>query len=177
MPRLISIFASLILLAVTQTTAQELPTGEFSVVNTTGFVEQNGSRQPLLPDRKSGLVTMVLDPDHNLNVSINGTQFRLFPLEGGLAGLSWNASDTELLHGIDIEALNAPEKLEAIPAWGADIVWPQLGLARFVLLPLGPAAYTGFLVSYPEGKTVVRQMEFRRNSGPLDRPDPSIALD
>ncbi|WP_299481793.1 hypothetical protein [uncultured Roseibium sp.] len=150
---------------------QRLPGGEFRIVNTTGFIEKDGHRTQLPTDTDMGQVNVDHRFDGTVSLSINDTEVLLYPVEAGLAGLSWNADETNVLHGTDFQALNGTPAPESIPVWGADLAWPGLGLARLVFLPQDSAAYAGFLISYPEGKTVVRQMEFRKVFGPRNRPE------
>lgn len=150
--------------------AGDVPLGLFKVVNTEGFEEQDGVRRPLKGDMDEGAAHIERDGDGSLRVEINGTKLRLFPLDQGLAALSWNSVDTGLLHGIDIQALFGKENAADVPAWGADLDWPGSGTVQLVLLPLDEKAYAGFLVSHPGSKTVVRQMEFRQVYGHFDRP-------
>ncbi|MHA7772468.1 hypothetical protein [Roseibium sp. M-1] len=150
--------------------ASDLPLGLFKVVNTEGFVQQDGVRQPLETDMSEGTARIELDSDDSLMVEINGAGMRLFPLDQGLAALAWDANGTGLLHGIDIVALFGKEKPADVPAWGANLDWPGSGKVQLVLLPIGEKAYSGFLISHPGSKTVVRQMEFRQAYGHSDRP-------
>jgi hypothetical protein len=167
--RILVIFYALLLLA-TPVQANDLPVGKFKVLNTAGFVQEHGIRKPLERDSKTGMAEIVHEQDNSLIVTIGGTDIQLFPMENGLAALEWNASDTTLLHGIDIEALNNKTKRNEIPAWGAELPWQNMGKVQLALLPLGETAYTGFLISHPKDKTVVRQMEFRQVFGPANRP-------
>jgi len=147
-----------------------LPSGTFKVANTEGFVEEDGLRTALAVDMSVGTVRIEISENDNLNLGINGTQISLFPLENGLAALQWNADGTSLLHPLDIQALHGKSEGKDVPAWGADVLWPDLGKVQLVLLPLGQNAYTGFLVSRPGARTIVRQMEFRKVFGPANRP-------
>ncbi|MET1410802.1 hypothetical protein ABVF61_00945 [Roseibium sp. HPY-6] len=149
---------------------QLLPGGEFQIVNTTGFIEKDGRRTPLPADTGTAKVDVTHRANGTLSLRIGETEALLYPVEAGLAGLTWNADDTNVLHGTDFQALNGSQPLETIPVWGADLAWPGLGLARLVVMPHGPEGYAGFLISYPEGKTVVRQMELQQVFGPLNRP-------
>jgi hypothetical protein len=163
------IFYALLLL-VTPVQASDLPVGKFKVRNTAGFVQEQGTRRQLETDPNAGMAEIVHKYDNSLIVTIGGTEIQLFPMKDGLAALDWNASGTTLLHGIDIEALNDETKREEIPAWGAELPWQNMGKVQLALLPLGDTAYTGFLISHPKDKTVVRQMEFRQVFGPANRP-------
>jgi hypothetical protein len=157
--------------------AGDVPLGIFKVVNTEGFVQQNGVRKPLQGDMSEGTALIEQASDESLNVEINGAKLRLFPLEQGMAALAWDANGTDLLHGVDVLALFGKEKSADVPAWGANLDWPGSGTVQLVLLPLGETAYAGFLVSHPGDKTVVRQMEFRRAYGHFDRPGVPISGD
>jgi len=148
----------------------EFPLGEFQVINSAGFLQHDGIRQELETDRAVGTASLTSEPDGTLSVTINGSTLHLFPLENGLASLEWDAEETFLLRSADIEAFLGGRAADDIPAWGADLVWPGSGDVRLVLFPLGGQAYTGFLISHPDGKTVVRQMEFRQIFGPGNRP-------
>jgi len=150
--------------------AGEVPLGTFNVVNTGGFVQTGEARAPLAAD--VAMATARIDPadSDGLTVTINGTQIRLFRLEQGLGALEWNAAGTFLLHSADILALVGKSAEEQVPAWGADLDWPGSGSVRMILLLLGKSAYTGFLISHPGDRTVVRQMEFREVFGPSNRP-------
>ncbi|MCK7612158.1 hypothetical protein [Roseibium sediminicola] len=152
--------------------AAEAPHGAFKVVNTEGFVQEDGRRTPLPVDTAIATVSIVHQENGGLSLTVNGTQIDLFPLENGLAALQWNADGTSLLHAVDIQAFQDKANSKDVPAWGADLAWPGMGMVRLVLLPLGANAYTGFLISHPGSKTVVRQMEFRKAFGPANRPAP-----
>lgn len=145
--------------------------GAFSMVNTAAFSERNGQRTSLDLERQSAEATIDFQTGDRLGLTIGGTKIVLYPVSGGLAGLTWNPQGVSLLHEKDIKALNHPLMPGEVPAWGADMAWPGLGVARLVLVPLGADAYVGFLISHPQDKKVVRQMEFRRVPGPRDRPD------
>ncbi|GAB2182947.1 hypothetical protein [Roseibium sp. LAB1] len=149
--------------------------GIFKVVNTEGFIQSNGERTALETDLSEGTALIARDSANRLKVEINGAILDLFPLEQGLAALTWDADGTDLLHDIDIQALFGKDRPQDVPAWGADLIWPGSGNVRFVLLPLGERAYTAFLISHPNNKTVVRQMEFRQSFGPSDRPEISFS--
>ncbi|WP_417709154.1 hypothetical protein [Roseibium aggregatum] len=152
-----------------------VPVGIFKVVNTEGFVQSNGERVALETDMSEGTALIERDAANRLNVEINGAQLNLFPLDRGLAALTWDANGTALLHDIDVRALFGKDDPEDVPAWGAELEWPGSGTVQFVLLPLGDRAYTAFLISHPSDKTVVRQMEFRQFYGPSDRPEISFS--
>lgn len=151
--------------------AQEtLPMGKFRTMNTDGFVEHNGVRTPLKRDTSVGSAIITPEETGDLMLDINGTEIRLFKLPKGLATLTWDAENSTLLEGIDIQALSNGKSADEVPAWGANVAWPGQGNVQIVILPLGPSANTGFLVSKPGEKTVVRQMEFRKVFGPSNRP-------
>lgn len=150
----------------------DLLKGAFKVVNTEGFVQENGARTPLPVDTAIATVQIGHGDDGGLSLTVKGTRIDLFGIESGLAALQWNADGTSLLHAIDIQALQDKAKSEDVPAWGAELDWPGIGKAQLVLLPLGSDAYTGFLISRPGDRTVVRQMEFRKAFGPANRPSP-----
>lgn len=169
--KLLATLTFLICLAQPLTAETDAPQGAFKVVNTEGFVQENGMRTPLPVDTASATVSIVHQEDGGLSLTINGTLIELFALENGLAALQWNADGTSLLHAIDIQAFQDKSDRKDVPAWGADLVWPGVGKAQLVLLPLGANAYTGFLISRPGNRTVVRQMEFRKAFGPANRPD------
>lgn len=173
MPKRFAALCAFLLLSLSLSLAStrgELPSGPFEVLNTAGFVQQDGVRKPLEDTGTGGTANIVFDTGNVLTLDINGSQIRLFPVENGLAALQWNAEGTALLHDIDIQDLNDDATPEDIPAWGAEIAWPGTGAAQMVLLPLSPGGYTGFLISHPEGKKVVRQMEFLQVFGPAHRP-------
>lgn len=154
-----------------------LPEGEFQVVNTAAFEQAGGIRTPLDTGPQTGKVEIEIQANRSIELSINGTRIVLFPHDAGLAGLDWDAEGSGLMAEIDIEALNLPGSSEDIPVWGAELAWPGLGLVRMVVMPLGSARYAGFLISFPDNRTVVRQMEFRQDFGPLNRPaSTSVAL-
>lgn len=167
--RLFAILCTLLLLA-GSLHASEPPVGKFKVFNTAGFVQEQGNRRALAADPNGGTAEILRKPDNSLIVTIAGTEIQLFPLADGLGSLDWNALGTSLLHGVDIEALNNKTDQRDVPAWGADLAWPGMGKVQLALLPLGATAYTGFLISHPEDKVVVRQMEFRQVFGPSNRP-------
>lgn len=166
----------LVLLAGPVQAAGTPPLGGFKVVNTGGFVQTGETRSPLEAD--VAIVTARIEPSENdgLTVLINGVEIRLFRLEQGLGALEWNAGGTALLHSADILALFGTSDEAEVPAWGANLDWPGAGPVQMILLPLGETAYTGFLISRPGKKTVVRQMEFRQVFGPSNRPSgPGLA--
>jgi len=153
----------------------EAPHGAFKVVNTEGFVQENSVRTPLSADTAIATAKIEHQGDGGVSLTVNGSQIDLFKLENGLAALQWNADGTSLLHAIDIQAFQDKANRKDVPAWGADVAWPSFGKVQLVLLPLGSNAYTGFLISRPGDKTVVRQMEFRKVFGPTNRPAPNAA--
>ncbi len=155
--------------------AESIPVGVFKVVNTEGFVQSNGERVALATDMSEGTALIERDATNRLDVEINGAKLSLFPLEQGLAALTWDANGTSLLHDIDIQALFGKDNPADVPAWGAELDWPGSGTVQLVLLPLGERAYTAFLISHPGNRTVVRQMEFRQSYGPSDRPEISFS--
>lgn len=172
-PQLTRLATTLLVLVITlwsATARAQFAEGVFSMVNTAAFSELNGTRSALGLERKSAEVTIVFLPEDRLGITIGETDIVLFPITSGLGGLTWNPKGTGLLHESDVEALSLPETTENVPAWGADLAWPGLGVARLVLIPLDSDAYIGFLISHPKDRKVVRQMEFRQISGPRDRP-------
>ncbi|TYC64191.1 hypothetical protein FMN50_01695 [Rhodobacterales bacterium] len=150
------------------------PAGIFHVANTAGFTQHNGIREDLAIDDGMGTAFIQVLDDGTLTVEINGARIRLFRVKDGLTALEWDASDTTLLHEIDIEALIREEGLTDIPVWGADVDWPGSDKVRLVLLPLGPTSVTGFLISHLQDTVVVRQMEFRKVFGPEGRPQVTV---
>lgn len=149
---------------------QTLALGEFKIVNTGGFVESNGLRRELTTDIDIGTINISLAPDkRSLVLEINLTSMTLYSLERGLASFQWDSEDTTLLHQEDILDVSGKQSLEDIHAWAADIKWPDLGTVKLVLFNYDRKSYGGFLISKPEGKTVVRQMELHRLSGPRHR--------
>ena len=170
MTRLLAILLVLFSSALPLRAETDAPGGAFKVVNTEGFVQQGEDRTPLAVDTAVGTAGIEHQDDGGLSLTINGTLIELFALENGLAALQWNSDGTSLLHAIDIQAFQDMADGKDIPAWGADLVWPGIGKVQLVLLPLGSSAYTGFLISHPGDKTVVRQMEFRKAFGPVNRP-------
>ncbi|POF31490.1 hypothetical protein [Roseibium marinum] len=170
MLRLFAAFLAVVFFAVPLQAGNDYPVGEFRVINSTGFVEMDGIRQELETDRTVATARIARDPDDSVTVMINGSTIRLHPLKNGLASVEWNARGTAMLHKADIQALMNDRAPGEIPAWGAELVWPDLGPVQMVLLPFGFTAYTGFLVSHPGKKTVVREMEFQQVFGPTDRP-------
>ena len=150
----------------------DVPHGTFKVVNTEGFLQENGRRTALPVDTDIGSAQIKILDTADLRLTINATQIVLYRLEQGLAALDWNSDGTALLHAVDIQALLDKADSKDVPAWGATLDWPGLGDAKLVLLPLGENAFTGFLISRPGRKTVVRQMEFRKVFGPANRPEP-----
>lgn len=166
--------AALLVLAITLGSALArtgFAEGMFSMVNTAAFAEVNGNRTPLGLEQASAEVTIAFYSEDRLILTIGQTDIVLFPVTSGLSGLTWDPQGTGVLHESDVEALNLSQVGENVPAWGADLAWPGLGVARLVLLPLGSDAYAGFLISHPNDTKVVRQMEFRRVLGPRDRPN------
>lgn len=174
MPRAFALLLAFLLLAGPAFATGTPPSGKFSVVNSAGFIQQDGKRHPIATDRSVGEAVLSNTPEGSLMVRINGSAFQLYPLEDGLAALQWDAHGTALLHDIDIQAFLDGKEQEDIPVWGADLAWPGLGRVRLVLLPLGPNALTGFLISHPQGRTIVRQMEFRQTFGPSGRQQLSV---
>ncbi len=156
--------------------AGDWPLGAFEVRNTAGFVQEGDVRRTIAVDRNTGTAEIAAI-EGGLSVTIGGTQLHLFRIEEGLASIEWDASGTNLLHGIDIQALLGEETPQNIPVWGASLAWPGAGSVQMVLLPLRQNAYTGFLVSRPADQIVVRQMEFRKISGPSNRPVSSGSAD
>ena len=148
----------------------EIPLGKFRLLNTDGFIEQGGIRTPLNSDPTTATVELTEGNDDTLNLLINGADLVLFKLPDGLATLTWDAHNSTLLQGIDLQALSNGKPAKDIPAWGANVAWPGLGEVQIVILPLSDNANTGFLVSHPDNRTVVRQMEFRKIFGPKGRP-------
>jgi len=147
----------------------DFPLGTFQVVNSAGFVERDGVRTALELDQETGVATIGRQEDGTLVLEINKTQISLFPVANGLEALNWDAEATALLHDVDIQDLLGKSDRTEIPAWGANVSWPGNGTVQIVLLPLGPDALTGFLISHPNDRTVVRQMEFRQVFGPANR--------
>lgn len=172
--RTLATILALVFLSMPLQAGNRLPVGEFQVINSAGFVQEDGNREPLATDRGVGAARISRDAD-SLIVEINGSAIRLFVLENGLASLEWDAEDTALLHSRDIQAFNRGKAPDEIPAWGAELIWPGSGSVQMVLLPLGTSAYTGFLISHPQDRTVVRQMEFRQVFGPANRPQLSAS--
>ncbi|WP_157738777.1 hypothetical protein [Labrenzia sp. VG12] len=170
MSKLLAMIFMVFCLAAPLRAEEIVPAGTYRVVNTEGFSQKDGVRTALERDHTVGTAIIAPQGDNSLLLEINGSALRLFPLERGLAGLEWNAEDTALLHGKDIQALLDKASREEVPAWGADIAWPRHGQVQLVLFPLGERALTGFLISRPGSKTVVRQMEFRQVFGPSNRP-------
>lgn len=170
MSRILTILLFALFFAAPASAGSEFPLGDFQVINSGGFLQRDGIRQELEADRNIGTASLTRDPEGALSLAINGSTLRLFPLQNGLASLDWDAEGTALLHSDDIEAFLDGRTADAIPAWGADLIWPGSGDVRLVLFPLGVQAYTGFLISHPNEKTVVRQMEFRQVFGPGNRP-------
>ncbi|WP_434051603.1 MAG: hypothetical protein RDA78_20270 [Roseibium sp.] len=170
MTRLATVLLALTLSVAASLARADFAEGSFSMVNTAAFSEENGQRTPLQLELESAEVTIAFQPDDRLSLTVGATEITLHPVSSGLDGLRWDPQGIGLLHENDVKALNQPLKSAKVPAWGSDLVWPGLGVARLVLLPLGSDAYAGFLISHPEDRTVVRQMEFRKVPGPRDRP-------
>lgn len=163
---------ALLVLAITLGSAlarAEFAEGVFSMVNTAAFSEVDGTRTPLGLERTSAEVAMAFHSEGRLKLTVGEAEIVLFPITAGLNGLAWDAQGTGLLHESDVEALNLSQMPENVPAWGADLAWPGLGAARLVMLPIGTDAYVGFLISNPNDRKIVRQMEFRRIFGPKGR--------
>jgi len=170
---MVKLLATLLLLlgsALPLMAGADVPQGAFKVVNTEGFVQADGLRTPIAADTAVGSARIQISENDGLSLTINGTHIALFPLENGLAALDWNAEGTSLLRAIDIQALRDKADGKDVPAWGASLVWPEAGDVQLILLPLGGNAFTGFLISRPGDRTVVRQMEFRKVFGPANRP-------
>lgn len=163
-------FVVLLFLTTTLHASDALPLGQFKVINTAGFIEREGSRTALSVDLNTANATLRSSKDRDLTLSINGAEIVLYEIENGLAALTWKASGAPLLDAADILDLSTLNSAKDVPAWGANVEWPSLGTVQLVLLPLRQNAYTGFLVSHPGESTVVRQMEFRKAFGPLNRP-------
>lgn len=168
---LLHLFA-LLALTVSLQAGEVLPLGKFKVINSAGFVERGGKRQPLGVDLQTADVTLRSSEAGSLLLTINGSEIVLYEIENGLAALTWNSGNSSVLGSADILDLSALKSAKDVPAWGANVDWPTLGTVHLVLLPLRQNAYTGFLISHPGRTTVVRQMEFRKVFGPLNRPDP-----
>lgn len=149
--------------------ANDYPSGEFKVLNTAGFVEEENERRPLKADRSSGMAEIRHQSDNSVVLTIGSNEIRLHPMKDGLASFDWDAFKTTLLHEDDVQALNGKDRHNDVAAWGAELAWQGMGKVQLALLPLGDAGYTGFLVSHPNGKKVVRQMEFRQVLGPARR--------
>ncbi|MEM9632633.1 MAG: hypothetical protein AAGA50_14980 [Pseudomonadota bacterium] len=147
--------------------------GRFEVINSDGFVQQNGTRTRLKADRDTGIASIEHASGDSLLLGINGSSIRLFPIENGLAALEWNSGGTTLLHDADILALLDTEDPSNVAVWGADLAWPGTIGTQLVLFTLRPNAYAGFLISETKSKTIVRQMEFRQIFGPANRPQAS----
>ncbi|SMP33610.1 hypothetical protein SAMN06265374_3784 [Roseibium denhamense] len=155
----------------------DLRLGTFHMTNTAAFSEREGLRQPLPLGLKSRRVHLSAHDQNSITLTTQDTEFTLFRLENGLENISWDASNTDLLHVPDVLALSPQTTLADVPAWGATIAWPGLGETEMVLIDLGSGRYLGFLISQPAGATVVRQMEFRQLFGPTNRPaSPSPAI-
>ncbi len=161
---------ALLLMTAHSIAAGEMPVGSFQIINSAGFTEFEGKRPPLDTDIQVKGVDLQTSDSGSLILTINGTEIVLFEIKGGLASLSWDAGSSSLLHYHDILELSGHETAKDVPAWGANIDWPDLGQVQLVLLPLRQNAYTGFLVSHPGSRTVVRQMELRKAGGPPNRP-------
>jgi hypothetical protein len=170
LPKLLANFLVFVLLASPLHADSAPPVGNFKVVNTGGFVQSGEMRSPLPAD--VAMATARIEPaeDDGLTVLINETPIRLYRLEQGLGALEWDANGTVLLHSADILALFGKSEEDDVPAWGANLDWPGSGPVQMILLPLGETAYSGFLISRPGERTVVRQMEFRQVFGPSNRP-------
>ncbi|MBS8259951.1 hypothetical protein DYI23_06940 [Roseibium polysiphoniae] len=151
---------------------KDVAVGDFKIVNTGGFVEEDGIRRSLATDTTMGTVKLSRVPGTNdILLKIGGSSIELFSMEKGLATFFWNPEDTNLLHGNDILNLSAKNSLEDVSAWAARIDWPDLGKVTLVLFNYDPGSYGGFLISNPPEKTVVRQMEFHQLHGPRHRAD------
>ncbi|WP_153768661.1 hypothetical protein [Labrenzia sp. CE80] len=146
--------------------------GNFKIVNTGGFVEKNGIRNPLAIDTAMGTVKLSRAPGtSDILLEIGGSRTELFSMEKGLANFVWDPTDTNLLHDKDILDLASKSSLEDVIAWAARIDWPGIGKVTLVLFNYDAGSYGGFLVSNPPEKTVVRQMEFHQLHGPRHRAD------
>ncbi|MEP0456499.1 MAG: hypothetical protein ABJD57_26895 [Roseibium sp.] len=153
-----------------ETHRNDVATGTFKIVNTGGFVGEDGIRRALATDTAMGTVKMSPVPGTgDLLLEISGSRMELFAMEKGLSEFFWDPKDTNLLHGSDILDLSAKNSLEDVSAWAARIEWPNLGKVTLVLFNYDPASYGGFLISNPSKKTVVRQMEFHQLHGPRHR--------
>ncbi|WP_417688879.1 hypothetical protein [Roseibium sp.] len=151
---------------------ETLALGDFKIVNTGGFVEENGQRRPMAVDDAMGTVDLAISDDKSgMTLEINGSRIELFALENGLASFRWDADETNLLHQEDILDVSGKESLEQVHAWAAEIDWPDMGNVTMVLFNYSQKSYGGFLISKPEGRTIVRQMEFHRLTGPRHRAD------
>ncbi|PVB60933.1 hypothetical protein [Labrenzia sp. 011] len=170
MLRRVAVFLAFVFLSAPIQAANDYPLGEFRVINSSGFVETDGVRRDLPADRTVAIASIARDSDDSVIVAINGSTIRLHPLKNGLAALEWNARGTAMLHKSDIVSLLEERAPAQIPVWGAELAWPALGPVQMVLLPFGFSAYTGFLISHPDNRTVVREMEFRQVFGPAGRP-------
>ena len=148
--------------------------GEYTVINTGGFVEKDGVRSLIdpEPDIAHVLLSPLGEQSENVLVEINGTRIEVHALKNGLASFYWDPEDTHLVHRKDILDLSGKDSLEQVPAWGSRVVWPKLGTVTFVLFRFDKGTYGGFLVSKPgKDRTIVRQMEFHKASGPRHRAD------
>lgn len=168
--RIILSVIALFFLAALANAAGEMPLGSFQIINSAGFVERNGARTPLESDVETAQVRLQRNDAGALILTISDTDIILYEIENGLGSLTWNAGNSSLLHHTDILDLSGYDSAENVPAWGANLDWPDLGDVQLVLLPLRKNAYVGFLISHPDNSTVVRQMEVRKIPGPPNRP-------
>jgi len=148
-----------------------LDLGPHRIVNTGGFVAgADGTVVPLPQDLGTADLTLHLSDDATvLTLDIAGTRVALFRRPDGLASIDWTPRAGVVIHRDDLLALAGKTRLEEVDTWGAEIDWPASGPATLVLFDVANAAYAGFLVSRPGGKTVVRQMELHRHIGPRRR--------
>ena len=143
----------------------------YTVVNTGGFTEMDGTRTPIRLQPVDREVTILqANAKRTLLFSIEGSEIVLFRLTDGLSSLEWDSDGTGLLDKADVLAISNKNSLAEIPAWGARLDWPGLGPATMVVFAPTTGAYYGFLISSKNGTRFVRQMEFRPSGGPANRP-------
>jgi len=144
--------------------------GLYQVVNSAGLIKSSSGIVSMNADLEIGQVRLSTDKnDSELALNINGSKIVLYELQKGLAALDWTFDGALLLRRDDILALSGKEVLENVETWGASLDWPDLGKATMVLFRIQKQAFAGFLISTPEGKTIVRQMEFHPAAGPSKR--------
>ncbi|NBN63737.1 hypothetical protein GWI72_03790 [Microvirga tunisiensis] len=163
--RLVLAMLLLVTLPATASRSEDLiALGPYQLVNTAGFTTAaDGQRTEMGTDLGTVEVLVDLTRDGSAMVlTFDQVRLTLPRLPQGLAAVDWGGSESITLRRDDILTLTGKTRLEDVDTFGARIAWPQVGEAMLVLFEAGGSSYAGFLVSRPDGRTVVRQMEAHR---------------